>query len=57
MFADDTVVYCATRDRKQIVRDLNEDLESIAAYFYENDLMINLKNNLCCLERITVVSG
>jgi hypothetical protein len=43
MFADDTVVYCADKDPNNIERDLNEDLESIAQYFYTNDLIINLK--------------
>ena len=43
MFADDTVVYCADKDPRKIERDLNEDLETIAQYFYTNDLIINLK--------------
>ena len=57
-FADDTVVYCAKKDPNQFDRNLNEDLAFIAQYFYENDLIINLKKrekqNLCCLELVNV---
>lgn len=41
-FADDTVVYVSDKCFNTIERKLNEDLQSIAAYFYTNELIINL---------------
>ena len=43
MYTDDTVVYVAEKDVKNIEMKLNEDLERISKYFCMNELIINLK--------------
>ena len=43
MYADDTVLFFANKDPKEIEKHLNADLENAAAYFRENELVINLK--------------
>ena len=42
-YADDTVIYTAHKDISQLSNLLNEDLISISNYFYENELLANLK--------------
>ena len=43
MYADDTVIYCAHKDKSVIEKLLDEDLIRIGSYFDENELIINLK--------------
>ena len=42
-YADDTVIYAADKDLKVIKTKLSNDMESIADWFDENGLIINLK--------------
>jgi len=42
-YADDTVVYFASKDIHQIEKSLNEDFIRIANYLDENELVLNLK--------------
>ena len=42
-YADDTVIYLADKDVTEIAKLLNEDLEAISGYFYESELLMNLK--------------
>ena len=42
-YADDTVIYVADKDLKVINTKLSKDMESIADWFDENGLIINLK--------------
>ena len=42
-YADDTVIYVADKDLKAIKTKLSNDMESIADWFDENGLIINLK--------------
>ena len=51
-YADDTVIYVAGRDMKVIKTKLLKDMDSIADWFDENGMIINLKKaklNLFCL--------
>lgn len=43
MYADDTVVYVNGKEKTEIDKLLNEELERIARYFDDNELFINLK--------------
>ena len=43
MNADDTVIYCAGKDIETIENVLTKELEQVARYFDENQLVINLK--------------
>ena len=43
MYADDTVIYCAGKDIESIENVLTKELEHVARYFDENELVINLK--------------
>ena len=42
-YADDTVIYVPGKDIETIERALSQDLELIAEYFNQNELVINLK--------------
>ena len=42
-YADDTVIMFADKDVQAISKSLNEDLENISKYCYENELLMNLK--------------
>jgi len=42
-YADDTVIYIGHKDIKQLSKLLNEDLSAISNFFYENELLANLK--------------
>ena len=42
-YADDTVVYCSGKDTETIENTLSQDMELIAKYFDENELVMNLK--------------
>ena len=42
-YADDTVIYFPGKDIETIERALSQDLELIAEYFNQNELVINLK--------------
>ena len=42
MYADDTVIYLADKNIETIEKSLEYDLESIAHYFDENQMIINL---------------
>ena len=42
-YADDNVIYTAHKDINQLSKLLNEDLNSISNFFYENELLANLK--------------
>ena len=57
-YADDTVIYFPVKDKETIERALSQDLELIAEYFNQNELVINLKGilqpqNKCCLDEIS----
>ena len=57
-YADDTVIYVPGKDIETIERALSQDLELIAEYFNQNELVINLKGilqpqNKCCLDEIS----
>ena len=43
MYADDTVIYRAGKDFETIENVLTKELEQVARYFDENQLVINLK--------------
>ena len=43
MYADDTVIYVHGKQKDIIEKLLQEDLQQIASYFDENELIINLK--------------
>jgi hypothetical protein len=43
MYADDTVVYINGKEKEEIEKLLEEDLEGIAKYFDDNELIINMK--------------
>ena len=43
MYADDTVVYVNGKEKNEIEKLLEEDMERIAMYFDDNELIINLK--------------
>ena len=45
MYADDTVIYRAGKDIETIENVLTEELEQVARYFDENQLVINLKKD------------
>ena len=40
-YEDNTVIYLSHKDAGEISRLLNEDLESISNYFYENEAVRN----------------
>ena len=42
-FADDTVIYANAKSVEDVEHQLNKDLSSIANYFDNNDLIVNLK--------------
>ena len=42
-FADDTLAFLPGKTHLEIEQDLNFDLVNISNYFYENELVINLK--------------
>ena len=42
-YADDTVVYCSGKDTETLENTLSQDMELIAKYFDENELVMNLK--------------
>ena len=44
-FADDTVIYCSRKNVVDLEDVLNQDLEQVSQYFYENELIANLKKN------------
>jgi len=44
-FADDTVIYVSSNTVDEIQRKLSIELQNIANYFQENELVINLKKN------------
>ena len=43
MYADDTVLYTQGKDLNMIKNALSRDMSSLAAWFHENELIINLK--------------
>ena len=43
MYADDTVIFVADKNKERMEQLLNDDLERIANYFNDNELIINLK--------------
>ena len=45
MFADNTVIYYENKSFEIIQQRLNKEMVSIASYFTENELVINLKKN------------
>jgi hypothetical protein len=42
-YADDTVIYFASSNIEEINRSLNEDLESLSRFCYDNELILNMK--------------
>lgn len=42
-YADDTVIYFPVPEIEAIERPLTQDLETLAQYFDENELMVNLE--------------
>jgi hypothetical protein len=42
-YADDTVIFAADKDVNHLSSVLNEDLSAISNFFYENELLANLK--------------
>ena len=58
-YADDTVIFTSSSDFNIIENHLNDDVKSLAAWFCENELIINLKKRdirqrRCCLEHQSV---
>ena len=45
VFADDTVIYYENKSFEIIQKRLNKEMVSIASYFTQNELVINLKKN------------
>ena len=43
MYADDTVIYFASKNITTIKYHLNEDIDQISKYFFHNELILNLK--------------
>ena len=43
MYADDTVLYAQRKDLNIIENALSGDMSSLAAWFHENELILNLK--------------
>ena len=43
MYADDTVIYYAHSDINVIEKVLNEEMSYLLRYFYQNELILNLK--------------
>ena len=43
LYADDTVVFTSSKNQETIEENLNSDLSNLAAWFYENNLVVNLK--------------
>ena len=43
MYADDTVIYYAHSDINVIEKVLNEEMSYLSRYFYQNELILNLK--------------
>ncbi len=44
-YADDTVILFAHEDVDTISKLLNEDLNNVSTYCYENELLVNLKTS------------
>lgn len=42
LYADDTVLYCFSKDPELLVKNLNEDLSSVAQWLHDNKLTLNL---------------
>lgn len=42
-YADDTVIFTGHKDVSQLSKLINEDLDTISHFFYENELLANLK--------------
>ena len=42
LYADDTVLYCFSKDSHQLERKLNEDLSNVAVWLKDNKLTLNL---------------
>ena len=42
LYADDTVLYCFSKDPHQLERKLNEDLSNVAVWLKDNKLTLNL---------------
>ncbi|CAB4011690.1 Hypothetical predicted protein [Paramuricea clavata] len=43
LYADDTVVFTSSKNQETIKGNLNTDLSKLATWFYENNLVVNLK--------------
>ncbi len=43
LYADDIVVFTSSKKQETIEENLNSDLSNLAAWFYENNLVVNLK--------------
>ena len=43
MYVDDTVIYYAHSDINVIEKVLNEEMSYLSRYFYQNELILNLK--------------
>ena len=43
MYADDTILYAQGKDLNMIENALSRDMSSLAAWFHENELIVNLK--------------
>ncbi|CAB4000865.1 Hypothetical predicted protein [Paramuricea clavata] len=43
LYADDTVVFTSSKNQETIKVNLNSDLSKLATWFYENNLVVNLK--------------
>ena len=43
LYADDTVVFTSSKKHETIEKDLNSDLSNLTNWFYENNLVVNLK--------------
>ena len=43
MYADDTVIFTSSSDFNIIENHLNDDVQSLATWFNENELIMNLK--------------
>ena len=43
MYADDTILYAQGKDLNMIENALSRDMSSLAAWFHEKELILNLK--------------
>ena len=45
LFADDTTIYCTSNNKTTLQRNIENDMKSLAGWFYANKLSLNIKKN------------